>query len=478
MAITRRQFVTRLGTLAAAMGLSQTDFAKISEVFGHASDGVKWWVKPSVVWVHGAECTGCSTSVLGFFEDVRGEAILGSGISTAAALDLMVDPTGLGDGGAILGATANHPMAHRTLAYSGSDNNNTLGGAYIGAVGADFEQQAATNNVADNAYIASFADVAVDFISLEYHETVNGMAGDLAYQWLKDRIEYSGTDAPFVLVVEGAMQHKEEGGAWGNTTTSGGTPWCSIGMNEAGTEEHDMAETVTMLAGRADCIGVVAIGQCATFGGYPACESPNFKDGDTFAFAATDKQTSARGAYDHLAAYYVNAGDKNKVINVPGCPTNPWWFVLSVVAFLLAFESLPASGSADSTLEILTGNKSAFSIKPSAVDSTRRLKSVYGVPLHGPACTRYQDANYGRFATQPGDSGCLQLIGCKGPSTGSLCGVHGWNAQQPTNDTAWEFGLASTQGLKGGNCIAGGHPCMGCTEKGYPDSMVPFVVRR
>ncbi len=59
----------------------------------------------------------------------------------------------------------------------------------------------------------------------------------------------------------------------------------------------------------------------------------------------------------------------------------------------------------------------------------------------------------------------------------TLCGPHGWNSQQPHNDPAWEGGISTVQGNKGGNCVAGGHPCMACTEKGYPDAIVPFVVR-
>ena len=35
MAITRRQFVTRLGALAAAMGVSQVDLAKMTEALAH-----------------------------------------------------------------------------------------------------------------------------------------------------------------------------------------------------------------------------------------------------------------------------------------------------------------------------------------------------------------------------------------------------------------------------------------------------------
>jgi len=118
MAITRREFITRLSTLAAAMGVSQVDLAKITEALAHGGASGAWvggWtVKPKVVWVHGAECTGCSTSLLSLFEDVRGKAIEGTTISTLTALDLVAG--GTGNGAAVLSASAGHPFGHRTLA--------------------------------------------------------------------------------------------------------------------------------------------------------------------------------------------------------------------------------------------------------------------------------------------------------------------------------------------------------------------------
>jgi hydrogenase small subunit len=121
-----------------------------------------------------------------------------------------------------------------------------------------------------------------------------------------------------------------------------------------------------------------------------------------------------------------------------------------------------------------------LSIKGTSVDATRRLKLVYGSSIHGPLCPRYQAFNDGDFAQKPGDPGCLQFIGCKGPATLSLCAVHGWNSTNPENDPTWEYNLGSIVGENGNRatfCISAGHPCMACTEKGYPDNFVPFVNR-
>jgi hydrogenase small subunit len=430
------------------MGAGQADISKITEAFAHdAPWGPGWASKPKVIWVHGAECTGCSTSLLGLFEDVRAKAIEGRTESTLAALDLAVG--GTGDGTTVLNSSTGHPFGHRTVVNSAA------------VTGSDFDNKANTNG----AYIANIADVLIDFIDLQYHETVMGMGGDLAAQWLKDNM--AGSSSPFVLVVEGAVQDRDNVGYWGESNRA--TPWCSIGMSDDGSVEHSFDEVVLSLANQASCAAIVAIGQCACFGGYPACKSPVLaKDANGLARGAS--MTGAQGVYDFLVTQ--GSAAANKVINAPGCPTNPWWFVLTVVAWLVDFVNPNTLGILDASHNII----------PTAVDSTRRLKAVYGIPLHGPACSRYQDFLNGNFATHPGQSGCLQLIGCKGPSAKSLCHVHGWNALQPRNDGSWENSHNSlsvnSKGVKVGSaCTMAGHPCMACTEKGYPDSFVPFVVR-
>jgi Ni,Fe-hydrogenase I small subunit len=178
------------------------------------------------------------------------------------------------------------------------------------------------------------------------------------------------------------------------------------------------------------------------------------------------------GVYDYLVGHG-QAAAANKVINVPGCPTNPWWFTLTVVMFLvdLVNPSRP--------LGVLTP---AGLPNAAAIDGDRRLTAVYGTPIHGPYCPRYRDYVVGKFALKPGDPGCLQKIGCKGPATNSLCGMHGWNNQQPQNPDGWNYGVPTVNtapnGQKtGGHCTCAGHPCMACTEKGYPDAFVPFISR-
>jgi hydrogenase small subunit len=460
MAITRRQFVTRLGALAAAVGMSQADLSKVTEAFAHtpgAPWGPGWAAKPKVIWVHGAECTGCSTSLLSLFEDAVAPAIEGSTTTTLDALGLIV-----GGNNNVLNASTGHPFAHRTIHNSAAVTD------------VDFDSTAN----AGAATIVTIQDVLIDFIDLQYHETVMGMGGDLAYQWLKDNMgngtAASGSSAPFVMVVEGAVQNKANANLFETpASAASGTPWCSIGQDGVSGAEASFDDVVYDLAQQTNCAAIISIGQCASFGGYPACKSP----------VLGVSQTGAKGTYDFLRTKGATGiAAANKVINVPGCPANPWWFVLTTVAWLVDFVNGPLAGSAG-PLGILAANGS---INGAAVDTTRRLKAVYGTPIHGPACPRYQDYVNGTFATRPGDPGCLQLIGCKGPATNSLCALHGWNSMQPHNNKTWENGQAAVKQYNNGTkgfgsgaafCVTAGHPCMGCTEQGYPDSVVPFVVR-
>jgi len=460
MAITRRQFVTRLGALAAAVGFSQADVSQLSEAFaGNTHNWGGTANKPRVIWVHGAECTGCSVSLLSILESPNGHPIIDAksplkGVTTGAALGLAgVNATGHLKLGGVTQTT--NPFTLWTNAGVNAIEGNNL---------------------------VNIADVVIDVIDLQYHETIMPMGGDLAAQWLHDFAEYAPTigggnpgDQPFVLVVEGALQDKLDGGAW-NDVSDTNVSWCSIGCSDNfnGVEdathfENDMASTVVKLAKKPTCAVVVPIGQCACFGGYPGCK-PNI----TAAAAGFDpkqSQTGAMGTYAYLTSRVgdpaaVAAGAK--VVNVPGCPTNPWWFVMTVVLFMADYLT-GAVGILSPAVIPGTVVKAPLA---SAVDASRRLKAVYPIPVHSGWCPRYKYYTKGQYAAKPGDPGCLQKIGCKGLGTYSLCGAHGWNNQQPDNGV---LGLASLNAGGGGHCTRAGHPCMACTEKGYPDSFVPYV---
>jgi len=454
MAITRRQFVTRLGALAAVVGFSQAEVSKIAEAFaGNTTAFGGTADKPRVIWIHGAECTGCSTSLLGILESPGGYPLVGNtSLTTGAALaaaTVEATSTTLGVGG-VTGET---------------DNAFTLWAGSAPPLGL-------TPNVSvvEDAALVNIADVVIDVIDLQYHETVMSMGGDLASQWLKDFETSASNTLPFVLVVEGALQNKVDTGAW--TDTAGNdVPWCSIGCSDdfegATGFEIDMPDMVEALAVKTNCAAIIPIGQCATFGGYPGCKPP-LTAAAAGSFNPAKSQTGAMG----VSAYLTRPGSTSsaaagKVINVPGCPTNPWWFVLTVVLFMADYVQ-------DGALGILLPGSHAPN--PAAVDTSGRLKAVYPIPVHSGWCPRYPYYKQGKYALTPGATGCLQRLGCKGIATKSQCGVHGWNNQQPQNPGSLATLNPGVGGLNyGGHCTKAGHPCMACTEKGYPDSFVPFV---
>ena len=294
----------------------------------------------------------------------------------------------------------------------------------------------------------------IDFIDLQYHETVGNAGGDLASKFLADQMLNEGTEA-FVMVVEGAVQDKADGGAWAATGSS------ALVLHRRGREdvgvhalELSFDDVVFDIGTKGDCKAIVAIGQCATFGGYPACTSPAFGGARPVRWAST---TSSCRRVPAAA---------NKVINVPGCPTNPWWFVLSVVAWLVDATAVPRRWhrpAADPQ------GRRPGSIKTTSVDSTRRLKAVYGTPLHGPYCTRYQDFLNMVFARYPGDAGLLAAHRLQG--TLDYDAMWTTRLEQPAAARTPHLSSRVFRNFKAPRAATASPvatPCMACTEKGYP----------
>ncbi|MCG8335263.1 MAG: hydrogenase small subunit [Proteobacteria bacterium] len=138
------------------------------------------------------------------------------------------------------------------------------------------------------------AQVILDVISLEYHETLFAAAGHQIEDNLHKAMKrYKGK---YVLVVEGAIPKKMDGA------------YCQI----AGKTAIDMLNETAK-----DCAAIVAIGSCATWGGIPS-SGPN--------------PTGAVGVSDII---------KDKpIVNIPGCPPSPYNFLSTVVHYLL-FNKIP-----------------------------------------------------------------------------------------------------------------------------------------
>jgi hydrogenase small subunit len=223
-------------------------------------------------------------------------------------------------------------------------------------------------------------DLILDLISLDYHETLFAAAGHQAEAALRQAMRAHA--GKYVCVVEGAIPTKENG------------IYCMIGGRTA-------LEIVKDVAGQAGA--VIAIGSCASWGGVASAD-PN--------------PTGASGVHEILTG--------KTVVNIPGCPANPYNFLGTVLQYA-TYGTLPA------------------------LDHEGRPKFAYGQTIHE-HCPRRAHFDAGRFAEVYGDEGhrngyCLYKLGCKGPVTHANCSLQHFGEV----DGAWPIGL--------------GHPCFGCTEQ-------------
>jgi hydrogenase small subunit len=200
--VDRRTFLKVVAQASAAIGLSSTLAAKVAAA-------VEKGTKPSVIWLHFQECTGCTESLL----------------------------------------RTSHP---------------------------------------------GLADVILDLISLDYHETLMAAAGHQAEEVLEAAIKKNA--GKYVLVLEGAIPTKENG------------IYCQVGGKTA----IDLAKHAAASAG-----AIVAIGSCASWGGMPSAD-PN--------------PTGSTGVGKIL--------EGKTIVTLPGCPANPY-ILLGTLLQYVALGKLP-----------------------------------------------------------------------------------------------------------------------------------------
>jgi hydrogenase small subunit len=159
---------------------------------------------------------------------------------------------------------------------------------------------------------------------------------------------------------------------------------------------------------------ILAVGACAHFGSVQAAR-PN--------------PSGAVGVADVI---------KDKpVINIAGCPPIGDVVTATVIHYL-TFNRLPE------------------------VDPVGRPLFAYGARIHD-QCPRRANFDAGQYVEEFDDEAarkgwCLYHVGCKGPATFSPCPIFQWNTR-----TSWPIGA--------------GHPCIGCTEPYFWDTMTPFYHR-
>jgi hydrogenase small subunit len=232
-------------------------------------------------------------------------------------------------------------------------------------------------------------------VNLRFQATVMAGAGALAIEALEET--WKAKKGHYVLVVEGAIPLKANG-AYG-----------SIGENKDG-KPISIASRVETL-GR-DALAVIALGTCASWGGIPAAK-PN------------------PSQCVNVTQIFQSKGITTPLINIPGCPPHPDWFVGTVASLLL--NGLPNNGE---------------------LDEVHRPRLFYGQLIHE-NCPRRAYYDEKKFAKKLSEPGCLYELGCKGPVTHADCATRMWN-----NRINW--------------CVGCGGLCIGCAAPGFPDLVSPL----
>lgn len=229
-----------------------------------------------------------------------------------------------------------------------------------------------------------FKYLITDMVDMVYDNSLMAQEGERAIEQLMNI-----KDDEYILAVEGAVATKNNGlyniiGRWKN-------------------EPITALNAVKMFGEKAS--HVIAVGACATHGG-PTAAKPNPSE-----------------------SVCVQSVLKRKVIQLPGCPCHPDWFLGTLAHILLYGEP--------------------------ELDKLNRPTLFYGTLIHD-RCPRRFFFDKGIFAEKLGEPTCMFKLGCRGPVTRTDCPLRQWNAyvNWPIKDDT---------------------PCIGCAQFGFPDAMEPFI---
>jgi hydrogenase small subunit len=233
-----------------------------------------------------------------------------------------------------------------------------------------------------------------------FHPTLMTSAGDDAVATLDA--------APDVLVVEGSIPVEVVRAA-------------TLGRDARG-DPKPVVDWVIELGEAADV--VVAVGSCAAYGGLPAAGR---RDGGADPTGARGLQFDGR----EPGGVFGPAFESDRglpVVNVPGCPSHPEHFLLTLATLLNGHDP--------------------------ELDEYNRPLPVFG-PLVHDHCALREEYERGQFADSPGEDGCLYEAGCAG---------------------VYSYCDDSKRLRNGGTTICRdvGAPCIGCVEPAFWDRFTPF----
>lgn len=244
----------------------------------------------------------------------------------------------------------------------------------------------------NSIHYSTVDDLLLNSVDMKFQSNLMAAAGDLAVS----AAQAAGAEPGYILVVEGAIP----------TGASG--KYCRLWP---GMSMHDALQSFSPNASF-----IVALGACASYGGVSG-GAPN--------------PTEAKGVGELL-------GSDPRLINVPGCPAHPDWFV-GTITYLLTNGRVPP------------------------LDAHRRPLQYFGERIHDNCFKRHKHCGELALADQLSSEGCMEFLGCKGKHTYSDCPIRKWNSSGPG-----EYGVNW--------CVGARSPCLGCVNPNFPDGMSPFYV--
>jgi hydrogenase small subunit len=429
------------------LGLSQTDLLKLEKALALPQPASSQ-PSPSVIWLSAQACSGCPVSLLnrvvqtggGYYDADMLNALYGAGLpqpgplgADAAGLPLNVvcDAADLLVGDAVRAVLGLGGVAlTRSMAWADDSPGGVVPGSLL------------------DLYDGPFP---TGYITLDWNATVMAAAGDIPAGHLSNIRNGGGLAGGFVVVVDGsipdnvAANNKDRYCYVFDNIDFGGAPVLTgpgTYPSVATGAPVSAATALRWLATAPGCLGIVAQGTCASYGGIPA---------------GAGNRTGAAGVKDFLASHSIGT----PVINVPGCPPHPDWTVYPI-AYILALTDpagLPALALPD-------------------LDEWGRPSAVYtgstGDPLQPFCydCPNKDTQGTPQAAQELGDAGCLGALGCKGPYTVGDCPIRGKNTTDDGDSMNWCVG-ASGQNSAGGPLVShigeARHPCQGCIQPDFPD---------
>jgi hydrogenase small subunit len=219
--------------------------------------------------------------------------------------------------------------------------------------------------------------------------------------------------------------------------------------------ERSIAEVMEWLGTSSNCLGIIAFGTCASFGGIPA---------------GYGNQTAATGLYNFFVNFLGYSELAGKIINCPGCAPHPDWMIFPVAYFLLT-GTIPPLDDTIVRNRVWLGQQQVFTNEIPKNTPRAIYTADKGYTYFCQVCEKYsQDKLCTDLGAGPGQGFgldgsdqkefCTRPVGCNGFMASPDCPTRRWNNFDDHSPNSW--------------CVGANYVCQGCAEVDFPDGRSPF----